>query len=214
VPSELQLRAAIHAALGDPVRLAIVDGLITSDRSPGELATRFELPGNLLAHHLDRLEHAGLIERFRSAGDQRCRYVRLVPGSLAAMVDPVRTRPTRVAFVCTRNSARSQLAAALWEQRTGQRAASAGTDPAERVHAGAVNAARRHGLDLASAVPRRLGDVDDGVLIVTVCDHAREQLGPSFERWHWSIPDPVPVDTVEAFDDVVARLDTRIRTLI
>ena len=79
-------RAAVHAALGDPVRLAMVDDLAVSDRSPGELAERFGLRGNLLAHHLDVLEDAGVIERFRSAGDQRRRYVRLVEASLQDLV--------------------------------------------------------------------------------------------------------------------------------
>ena len=59
-------------------------------------------------------------------------------------------------FVCTRNSARSQLAAALWEEMTEAPAVSAGTHPTARVHPGAVAAAKRVGLDLATAVPRTL----------------------------------------------------------
>ena len=78
-------RAAVHAALGEPVRLAIVEDLATSDRSPKELAVRLSLPTNLLAHHLDVLEGAGLIERFVSAGDRRRRYVRLVREPLARL---------------------------------------------------------------------------------------------------------------------------------
>ena len=54
--------------------------------------------------------------------------------------------PVRVLFVCTRNSARSQLAAAAWARRSGIPAASAGTEPADRVHPRAVRVARRHGL--------------------------------------------------------------------
>ena len=75
----------VHAALGEPVRLAIVEDLAVSDRSPKELAARFSVPGNLLAHHLDVLEDVGLIERFVSAGDRRRRYVRLVRAPLARL---------------------------------------------------------------------------------------------------------------------------------
>ncbi|MGD9997696.1 MAG: ArsR/SmtB family transcription factor, partial [Ilumatobacteraceae bacterium] len=53
-------RAAVHAALGEPARLAIVEALVTSDRSPKELGDRLGLPSNLLAHHLEVLEDAGV----------------------------------------------------------------------------------------------------------------------------------------------------------
>ena len=71
-------RAQLHAAVSDPTRLRIVDDLAASDRSPSELGERLGIGSNLLAHHLDVLEHAGIIQRFTSAGDGRRRYVRLV----------------------------------------------------------------------------------------------------------------------------------------
>jgi DNA-binding transcriptional ArsR family regulator len=71
-------RAAVHAALGDPARLAIVDDLVHCDRSPSEPGRRRESPGNPLAHHLDVLEQVGLIERTASSGDRRRSYVRFV----------------------------------------------------------------------------------------------------------------------------------------
>ncbi|MCB1262135.1 MAG: winged helix-turn-helix transcriptional regulator, partial [Acidimicrobiales bacterium] len=79
-------RAARHAALGDPVRLAIVDELSTSDRAPVELRRRLDLASNLLAHHLDVLEAVGLIERSRSSGDGRRRYVHLCHAALDGLV--------------------------------------------------------------------------------------------------------------------------------
>ena len=206
-------RAAVHAALGDPIRLAMVDELAVSDRSPSELAEHFELPSNLLAHHLDVLEQAGVIERFRSSGDQRRRYIRLVLASLHGLVPPRLRLPERVVFVCTHNSARSQLAAALWHQLVGPTASSAGTQPAEQVHPAAVAAGRRHGLDLSGAVPHPLDDADRRSMIITVCDRAHEQLVPSLDNWHWSIPDPVDIGTDDAFDRTVTQLDNRIRTL-
>jgi protein-tyrosine-phosphatase len=117
-----------------------------------------------------------------------------------------------VVFVCTRNSARSQLAAALWARTSAIPAASAGTDPAPRVHPRAVRTARRHGLRLD---PDRTAHVDAvtgaGDLVIAVCDHAHETLPSGQRRLHWSVPDPVPADTDEAFEaayaDIAARID-------
>jgi protein-tyrosine-phosphatase/DNA-binding transcriptional ArsR family regulator len=207
-------RAAVHAALGEPVRLAIVDELALSDLAPSALAERFGLAGNLLAHHLDVLERVGLIERTVSSGDRRRRYVRLRHHALRDLGPRSAGRHGRALFVCTGNSARSQLAAALWRQRTGEPASSAGTHPAARVHPGAVAAAGRAGLDLADATPRTLTDDDLGAdIVVTVCDRAREELAPGDEWLHWSVPDPVDAGTPHAFDTTVAELDARITVL-
>ncbi|MGB0113831.1 MAG: helix-turn-helix domain-containing protein [Ilumatobacteraceae bacterium] len=216
---EVERRARIHAALGDPVRLAIVDDLDASDRSPSELARRFELATNLLAHHLDVLEEAHLIERFVSSGDRRRRYVRLRRTTLdhlqidrvaggSDLADGVVTM-----FVCSQNSARSQLAAALWTAKTGLEATSAGTHPAERVAPGAVAAARRAGLDLTGAVPTLLEQPPRTDLVVTVCDRAHEEL-VALPSWrHWSLADPVESGTDAAFDEVIAELERRIDAL-
>jgi len=213
IGGDLTRRAAVHAALGDPHRLAIVEDLLATDRSPGDLGQRLGMATNLVAHHLDVLAEAGLVDRVPSSGDRRRRYVRLRAGALdgLALAPP---RPTaRPVFVCTANSARSQLAAALWTARTGRPAASAGTHPAERVHPEAVAAARRIGLDLSSARPRSLGRRSPSRLLVTVCDRANEELGTRAGDWHWSIPDPVPIGTAAAFDATVDRLEERIRAL-
>jgi protein-tyrosine-phosphatase len=116
-------------------------------------------------------------------------------------------------FVCSHNSARSQLAAALWRARTGEPAASAGTHPAAHVHPGAVAAAARAGLDLTGAVPSLLGDVEVSGVVVTVCDRAHEELDPAPDWWHWSLPDPIEDGRATAFDAAVAQLDERIRAV-
>ena len=118
-----------------------------------------------------------------------------------------------VLFVCTHNSARSQLAAAMWTARTGCSARSAGTAPAPRVHRGAVAAARRAGLSLADAVPTRLDRVPADVQVVTVCDLVHEELEPAADWWHWSIPDPVPAASPASFDDACRTIGTRVRGL-
>ena len=210
----LTRRAAHYAALGDPARLAIVESLTVSDRSPSDLARDLDLRSNLLAHHLDVLENVGLIERFASAGDGRRRYIRGVRGRLAALgVRADRTPDRRVVFVCSQNSARSQLAAALWSARTGDPATSAWTRPADHVHPGAVAAAERAGLDLAHAVPRLIDPSQFDDFVVTVCDNAREELDAPPAWWHWSVPDPVAVGTDEAFDAALDELGLRIDAL-
>lgn len=215
VPANTTTRALVFAALGDPVRLAIVDELVASDRAPAELREQFDVPSNLLAHHLDVLERAGLISRRRSAGDRRRRYVHLDPGSLPNTWPATRTAPRRVLFVCTHNSARSPLAAALWQRATGRPALSAGTDPATRVHPGAIAAARRSGMDLGGVKPQHVELVaDESDLVVTVCDQAHEELGPSHEWLHWSVPDPVPARSAAAFDAAREELRQRIESLV
>ena len=93
-------------------------------------------------------------------------------------------------FVCTANSARSQLAAALWRQASPVPAASAGTHPADAIDPGAVDAAQRHRLPLPRRRPRRIsGTLEGGDLIITVCDLAHEELG-QLAALHWSVPDP------------------------
>ncbi len=206
-------RASAHAALGEPARLAIVEALVASDRSPKELGTLLDLPSNLLAHHLEVLEHAGLISRSPSDGDGRRKYVQLVRRVAAQFGVAGRGPVGEMLFVCTHNSARSQLAAALWTARTGRRARSAGTRPAPRVHRGAVAAARRAGLSLAGATPAALAAVPAGVQVVTVCDLVHEELDVAPGWWHWSINDPVPRGDAAAFDAVVVELGERIASL-
>lgn len=200
--------------------MAIVDELRTSDRSPVELQRLLGLGSNLLAHHLDVLAGAGLVERFRSSGDGRRRYVHLVPGSLDELVATPGRSLGPALFVCTHNSARSQLAAAIWHDTTGRPARSAGTHPARAVHPGAVAAARRAGLDLRAARPRVLGRVPPNTTVVTVCDRAHEELTARHvddldgDTLHWSIPDPVPSGRARDFDAVVTELRSRVAALV
>jgi protein-tyrosine-phosphatase len=119
----------------------------------------------------------------------------------------------RVLFVCTANSARSQLAAALWRPASPVPAASAGTHPAGRIDPGALAAAERHQLPLRRLRPRALHDVHDGGdLVVTVCDRAHEELGHDADL-HWSVPDPARTGTRTAFDRAYDELTRRVSDL-
>jgi ArsR family transcriptional regulator, arsenate/arsenite/antimonite-responsive transcriptional repressor / arsenate reductase (thioredoxin) len=207
---DLARRAAVHAALADPARLLITDALAEGDASPSALAALLDMPSNLLAHHLGVLEQAGLVSRRRSEGDRRRTYLRLVPGAFDSLARPSARTARRVLFVCTANSARSHLAAALWRRASQIPAASAGTHPAAAIDPGAIAAAGRHHLPLRRLHPRHIDEVrEDGDLVVTVCDTAREQLG-GLAAVHWSVPDPVPAGDPGSFDAALAELRQRV----
>jgi protein-tyrosine-phosphatase/DNA-binding HxlR family transcriptional regulator len=211
--AELARRAGVHAALADPARLHITDVLAEGDLSPSELTILLAMPSNLVAHHLRVLERAGIVARRRSQGDRRRTYLRLVPGALDYPAVPLSLAARRLLFVCTANSARSHLAAALWRRASGIPAVSAGTHPATAIDPGAIEAARRHLLPLRRLRPRHISDIrDDGDLVVTVCDMAYEELGP-LATVHWSIPDPAPAGDPASYDAALAELADRVGRL-
>ena len=209
----VEARAARHAALGDASRLQIIDLLTLGDLSPSEVQAVLGIPGNLVAHHLKVLEAAGMVARSRSEADKRRSYVRLTDTALTGLMPGRVERASRVVFVCTANSARSQLAAALWSTRSSIPAASAGTHPADKIAPGAVSTADRHALELPTGPPRELSTVlTDSDFVVTVCDNAHEEIGVTGDL-HWSIADPVRVGTDDAFDTAYAELERRIAEL-
>jgi protein-tyrosine-phosphatase len=207
-------RARRHAALGDDKRLAIVDHLLVSDRTVAELGALCELNGNLLAHHLAVLEDAGLIERHTSEGDRRRRYVTLETDSLREGEIPVMTLGD-VVFVCTRNSARSQFAAALWTEATGSPAASAGSHPATCVNPKAIQVASEFGVDLSGRKTRGYDELSPQIdLVVSVCDRANETgLPDSAKHLHWSVPDPVAAGKLESFRYAFGDIERRVARL-
>ena len=106
------------------------------------------------------------------------------------------TDKTRVLFLCTHNSARSQMAEGLLRSLGGDRfeAHSAGTE-ATHVRPLAIRAMAELGIDIAGqeskTLDRYLGEPFDAV--ITVCDQAAEAC-PVFpgarQRLQWSFPDP------------------------
>ena len=171
---------------------------------------------NLLAHHVDVLEGAGLVRRVGSSGDGRRKYLQLVPDAVSELSRPADVLTARtILFVCTENAARSQFGAALWNARHEVPAESAGTEPAEHVHPEAIRAARRAGLDLTGARPRSLDEVTSTPdVLITVCDRALERLRPtaSDPHLHWSVPDPSGGDP-SVFDEALGVLVQRVETL-
>jgi protein-tyrosine-phosphatase len=211
----LEMRATGHAALGDSRRLSIVDHLAFSDRTVAELSDLVGMRTNLLAHHLDILESASLIERSVSEGDHRRKYVSLRWDSLPLTPKVSAAPAATVAFICTHNSARSQFAAALFQQTTGRPVISAGSQPARAVHPLAIKAAAGMGIDLSRAIPggyERIVAPPD--LVVTVCDRVRESELPSGRSLiHWSVPDPVKGGTLQSFRNSFAAIASRVERL-
>lgn len=208
----LEQRARQHAALADPARLRMLDLLALGDLSPTELSEELALPSNLIAHHLKVLQREGMIHRGRSEGDGRRTYVTLAPGGLPDLGLATVASATRVVFVCSANSARSQLAQALWNDVSEIPAISAGTHPADAVAAGAIATAAKHGLNLTGVVPQQVaGLVQETDFVITVCDRAHEEF-PA-RSVHWSVPDPVPTSTDEAFEAAYENLTARVTRL-
>ncbi len=210
--TDLERRAGIFAALADQTRLRIVDLLTLGDLSSSEIGTALDLRSNLIAHHLGVLESAQIIARTRSEFDRRRSYIGLRPEVFSTLAPPSVAPPRRVLFVCTANSARSQLAEAIWRDTSPVAVASAGTRPAEKVNPEATASAARHGLVIdGDHQPRHLDDVRaDGDLVITVCDDAHERLHDS-DDLHWSIRDPARIGTAAAFDATFDALVQRIR---
>lgn len=218
---DVDRRARVHAALAEPARVRIADHLALRDATPGELQELLGMSSNLVAHHLRVLEDEGLVRRHRSQADRRRTYVHLVADALDGLLSSGSSGPPagRVVFVCTANTARSQLAAALWNSTSSVPATSAGTHPADGVAPGAIAVARRRRLPMRQVRPRSLDEVavstDD--VLVTVCDRAHEELGngraAGRDTLHWSVPDPVPLGTDRAFDAVYDELVSRVAGL-
>ena len=193
-------RVAKHAALADPARLRIVDLLTLGDLSPTELQAELGMPVKPAVPPPAHAGRRGPGDRHRSEADKRRSYIRLAAGALEGLAPGREQGARRILFVCTRNSARSQLAIALWNRVSEIPATSAGTHPADRIAPGAIDVASRHGVALADLPPRRLDDVArDGDCVVTVCDSAHEEI-PNLGGVHWSVPDPLRLNTEDAFE--------------
>ena len=206
----------MHAALAEPRRLAIVDALAFGDLSPAELGERTGQQSNLLAHHLGVLEAAGVVCRRRSEGDGRRAYLTLAwsnPIVAATVTRGLAPQGARVVFVCSANSARSQMAASLMSRASSTPVASAGTEPADAIHPLALAQLSQHGLTPLSPTPASAAHVlREGDIVIAVCDNAYEDLGRDAVDLHWSIPNPAHGDE-QAFSQVFADLTPRVTRL-
>jgi ArsR family transcriptional regulator, arsenate/arsenite/antimonite-responsive transcriptional repressor / arsenate reductase (thioredoxin) len=231
------LRLAAH-----PLRWRLLRELTRSDRQVRELEGLLGQPQSLVSYHLGQLRAGGLVTTRRSSADRRDAYysidlarcgelltaagAALHPG-LRLIEPPAGKLPglTRVLFLCTGNSARSQLAEAFAEHLAAGavEAASAGSRP-KPLHPNAVRVMREHGIDIAGRTSKHL-DTFAGQrfdYVISLCDRVRE-VCPEFpghpQVIHWSIPDPAAsggtdAETYPAFRAVADALKTRIRFLL
>jgi protein-tyrosine-phosphatase/DNA-binding transcriptional ArsR family regulator len=230
-----------------PVRWRLLAELAHSDRRVGELCARLQLPQNLISYHLARLRGGGVAYSRRSAADGRDAYYaldldrcrKLLAGVGAPLhpgleLAPIRPREqssrrglrrARVLFLCTGNSARSQIAEALLEHSTGGavEARSAGSHP-KPLHPNAVRVMRERQIEIAGRRPKHVSSFTEQRFdfVVSLCDRIRE-VCPEFpghpDMIHWSTPDPAregdtDEETYPAFRRTADQLETRIEFLI
>jgi ArsR family transcriptional regulator, arsenate/arsenite/antimonite-responsive transcriptional repressor / arsenate reductase (thioredoxin) len=233
--------------VGHPLRWRLLSGLARSDRTVRELTGMVGEPQSLVSYHLGKLRDARLVAARRSSADRRDAYYTvdlarvgemlsatggaLHPGLRLVRPSPVRDgsgRATaRVLFLCTGNSARSQMAEALARVRSGGLvdAHSAGSHP-KALHPNAVRVMRdEHGIDLAGHRSKHLSvfATERFDRVISLCDRVRE-VCPDFpgdpETIHWSIPDPAghagadDETSYPAFRQTADELETRIGFLL
>jgi protein-tyrosine-phosphatase len=235
----------ILGLLSDPLRWQLVVELGRSDRRVGELVQLVGKPQNLVSYHLAELRRANVVSARRSSTDGRDVYYRadlfrcrdllgeagvaLHPGLALAPTRPddveaPRARP-RLLFLCTGNSARSQIAEGLVEHRSGRTvvAHSAGSHP-KPLHPNAVRVMAERGVDIADRPTKSLTGFTRTRLdrVITLCDKVRE-ICPEFPgaptAAHWSIADPAAAGandkaTYAAFQDVADEIDGRVALLL
>lgn len=225
-----------------PVRWQLLGLLARSDRRVDEMVAATGHPQPLVSYHLGRLRAGGVVTSRRSAKDHRASYYHLDLdrcggcltdaaaslhpglGLVAPTLPPEplgRRRPkVRVLFVCTGNSARSQIAEALMREigDTSFDVASGGSDP-KPIHALAVKALARQGIDISTwrSKPLTAFTGQRFEFVVTLCDKVRE-VCPQFtggDRIHWSVEDPTSAARVDLarFQRLTDDLATRIRWL-
>lgn len=228
---------------GHSLRWRLLSELARSDRMVHELTAAVGEPQNLVSYHLAKLRNGRLVSMRRSSADRRDAYytadlVRIGQGLSAAggalhpalrLAPPARettgTASLRILFLCTGNSARSPMAAALAKARSGGAvdAVSAGSHP-KPVHPNAVRVMRsEYGIDLNRFVPahydRFAGQKFD--CVISLCDRVREvcpKFPGSAEMIHWSIANPATGEsdaaTYPLFQQTAAELETRIGFLL
>jgi arsenate reductase (thioredoxin) len=135
----------------------------------------------------------------------------------------------KVLFLCTQNSARSQMAEGLLRHLAGDRfeAHSAGIDPTDEIHPCAVEAMREVGIVISDQYPKGLktymGKMSFNYLII-VCARAEERCPKTFPgvgtTYSWIFDDPrrdedLPYDSMlERFRLVRDQIELRMRDLL
>lgn len=230
--------------LAHELRWHILRLLTRSDYRGLELVERLKQPQNLISYHLRLLATHHLVTEHRSTADGRDTYYSLNLDVLrerytaaATALHPVLNgcalqelevrslhlhAPWRVLFLCTGNSARSQMAEGLLRHLGGKtvEVSSAGSDPSQ-VHPYAVQVLAQRGIDIHEQRSKSVDLFRDQIFdaVITVCDRMRESC-PTFsgvqEPIHWSLPDPATLqgseaERLQAFELIAQQLENRVR---
>ncbi len=222
--------------LADETRWRLIGALRHSDRQASELASVCQLPNNLVSYHLNLLRQAGLVLMHRSDADARVLYYGLDLTSLqaayqqigAALLLPnvvsVPSSATTVVFLCTHNSARSQIAEGWLRHLSGGAiiARSAGVTPTT-LHPLAVQVMTEVGVDIGYQRSKGLESIEATPdIVITVCDVAREHCPTELQQvplLHWSIAAPLRTagegtELIEAFRSTREHLRIRVQGLL
>lgn len=221
--------------LAHDLRWGILKTLSTSDHRVQELVSLVNEPMNLVSYHLKKLREDGIVTTRRSEADGRDIYYSLDVGKLRDLFQaagaalhpgivynkslepmPKTSQPLKVLFVCTHNSARSQMAEALLRNRVGERMAvsSAGSQPTA-LHPDAISTMDRLGIDIRGQHSKSLQDFDGQAFdyVITVCDRARE-VCPTFPGndayLHWGFADPATIEDGSERQQVFAQIATHL----
>ncbi|MDF1539380.1 MAG: arsenate reductase ArsC [Candidatus Thorarchaeota archaeon] len=132
----------------------------------------------------------------------------------------------RILFLCTGNSARSQMSEALLKLMGGEdfEVYSAGTEISSEVHPFAIEVLKERGASIEGLYPKKVNLFADQLFdkVITVCDNAK-QTCPHFpgaeEMFHWSLEDPTAFqgtyeEILITFRKTRDEIERRIRTHI
>lgn len=232
--------------VADPLRWQLLGELAWSDRRVGEVAQRIGKAQNLVSYHLGELRAGGLVSARQSSADGRDTYYRLhlarlgelfvtagaalhpalqlgPPPDQAPRTVPRTRRKQRILFLCTGNSARSQIAEALLVNRSGGavEAKSAGSHP-KPLHPNAVRVMAERGIDISGQASKHLDRFARTRFdrVITLCDKVKE-ICPDFPgaplTAHWSMADPASAgsdeDTYPEFVRAADEIETRVALL-
>jgi arsenate reductase len=123
-----------------------------------------------------------------------------------------------VLFACMHNAGRSQIAAALFNRSadpTKAHAISAGTTPADRVHPEVVTVMKGRGIDLSTAVPRKLTPdlAATAQWLITMGCGDECPVVPGTVRDDWPLADPRGLGP-NAVGAIVADIEARVTALL
>lgn len=121
----------------------------------------------------------------------------------------------KVAFICTHNSCRSQMAEALCRKYAGDvlECYSAGTDIADRINPDAIRIMMRlYNIDMQMQYPKRLQDLPAVDIVVTMGCGVQCPVMPCSRREDWGLDDPTGKDDA-AFEETAKKIEKKIQLL-